>query len=245
MSIFKIIVFILIGCIVASSSLADIYEWTDENGVKHYSNYAPPAKSRVIMKTKEEPYDEEADRLRMEMERQERLELARLEIIQRETELELREAAAERRVADADRAVEEALREADYFREEARTNNRIIYRGSGFGCLDYRYGCDNSIYNRWYYRKGHRRSYHNKLYYLSPYQRYRYIKKHYGTDKKKSYGHKYRAKTGYHQKRHYSTNKWNSRGPTKYRDYRIGSGSGKFYGRSHISRGRSSFGRRR
>ena len=53
MSTFKISVFILVSCIVATSSFADIYEWTDENGVKHYSNYAPASKSRVLMKTKE------------------------------------------------------------------------------------------------------------------------------------------------------------------------------------------------
>jgi hypothetical protein len=53
---FKIIVFMLLSCIAVTSSLADIYEWTDENGVKHYSNYAPAVKSKVLMKTKEDPF---------------------------------------------------------------------------------------------------------------------------------------------------------------------------------------------
>ena len=57
MTNFKIILIILVSCIAAASAFADIYEWTDENGVKHYSNYAPPAESRVLMKTKEEPYE--------------------------------------------------------------------------------------------------------------------------------------------------------------------------------------------
>ena len=102
----------LLSCIAATSSLADIYEWTDENGVKHYSNYAPAAKSKVMMKTKEDPYDEAADRARVEAERQEFLELSRLEIAQREAELELREAEAERKLAAAERVAQEALREA-------------------------------------------------------------------------------------------------------------------------------------
>ncbi len=240
----KIIVFILVSCIVASSSLADIYEWTDENGVKHYSNYAPPAESRVLMKTKEEPYDEAADRARMEAERQERLELARLEIVQREAELELREAAAERKLAAADRVAEEALREADYDLDEAGTSSRVIYRGGGYWCLDDRYGCNYPIYDRWYYRKKHSSSSHKKLYHLSPYQRYRYIKKHYGRNKN-VYGHKYRDKTRYRKKGHYSTHKLNSRRTTNYRGNRIGSRSGRLNGRGNISRGRSGFGRRR
>ncbi len=245
---FKIIVFILVSCIVASSSFADIYEWTDENGVKHYSNYAPAAESKVLMKTKEEPYDEEADRARMETERQERLELARLEIVQREAELELREAEAERRLAAADRVAEEALREADYYREEAGTSSRVIYRGGGGGyrCLDGRYGCNYPIYDRWYYRKKHRRTSHNRLFHLSPYQRYRYIniKKNYGPNKN-YYGHKYRDKTRYRQNGNYSTYKLNSRGTTNYRGNRIGSRSGRHNGRGNISRGRSGFGMRR
>ncbi len=242
----KIIVFILVSCIVASSSLADIYEWTDENGVKHYSNYAPPAESRVLMKTKEEPYDEAADRARMEAERQERLELARLAIVQREAELELREAEAERRLAEADRVAQEALREADYYRQEAGTSSRVIYRGGGYRCLDDRYGCNQPIYDRWYYRyrKKPSRSYHKKLYHLSPYQRYRYVKKHYGSNKN-DYGHKYRDKTRYRQNGNYSTyNKLNSRGTTNYRGNRIGSRSGRLNGRGNISRGRSGFERR-
>jgi len=241
---FKIIVLILVSCIVASSSFADIYVWTDENGVKHYSNYAPAADSKVLMKTKEEPYDEEADRARMETERQERLELARLEIIEREAELELREAEAERRLAAADRVAEEALREADYYREEAGSGSGVIYRGGGYWCLDDRYGCNSSIYDRWYYRNKHRLSSHNKLSHLSPYQRYRYIKKHYGPNKN-DYGHKYRDKTRYRQKVNYSTNKLNSRGTKNYRGNPTGSGSGRLSGRGNISRGRSGFGMRR
>ena len=80
MTNFKIILIILVSCIVASSALADIYEWTDENGVKHYSNFAPPADSRVLMKTKEEPYDEAADRARIAAEQQQLLELDRQQI---------------------------------------------------------------------------------------------------------------------------------------------------------------------
>lgn len=240
---FKIIVFILVSCIVAPSSFADIYEWTDENGVKHFSNYAYPAESKVLMKTKEEPYDAEADRARMEIDRQELLEFARQEIVQREIELELREAEAERKIAEADRMAEATLREADDYREETGSS-RVIYRVGGYGCLDGRYGCNDSLYDRWYYRKKFSRSHHKKLNHLSPYQRYRYTKKLYGPVKNKN-KQKYRDKTRHRQKRNFSTVNLNSRGTTHYRDNRIGSRSNRTNGRGNSSRRGSSLGIRR
>ena len=238
MKCFKLILIILVNCFVASSSFADIYEWTDENGVKHFSNYAHPAESKVLMKTKEEPYNQEADLARMELDRQELLEFARQEIIRREVELEMREAEAERRIAEADRVAEDARREAEFLREEAWSSSRVIYRngGYGYGCLDDRYGCNDSIYDRWYYHKKYNQSHRRKLNHLSPYQRYRYISNHYGTNKNK-YGHENPAKTRYRRIGNPSTVNLNSRDTTNYRGNRIGSRNGSFNGRGHISRG--------
>jgi len=240
---FKIIVFMLLSCIAATSSLADIYEWTDENGVKHFSNYAPAANSKVLMKTKEDPYDEEADRARMEAGRQEFLELSRLEIAQREAELELREAEAERKLAAADRVAQEALREADDYLAEAGTSSRVIYRAGGFGCSDHRYGCSDPIHRRWYYRTKHSRSSYNKLSHRSPYQRHRYIKKHYGYNNL-DYRHKYRDKSRYRHYGNYATSKLKSRATTNYRSNRTGLRSSRLNGRGNTSWRSSSFGRR-
>jgi hypothetical protein len=243
MTNFKIILIILVSCIVASSALADIYEWTDENGVKHYSNFAPPADSRVLMKTKEEPYDEAADRARIAAEQQQLLELDRQQIAQRENELELREAEAERRLAEADRVAQEALREADDYLEAAGSGDRVIYGGGGYWCSDYRYDCNYPIYNRWYSRikPGHR--YYNKLYYPSPYQRYLYVKKHYGPNRIDD-GHKYRGKSRDHQNGSYSTRKFNFRGSTNFGGRPIGSHGGRFNGRGNTSWQSPGFGRR-
>jgi hypothetical protein len=243
MSSLKIIVFILLSCIVATSSFADIYEWTDENGVKHYSNYAPVAKSKVLMKTKEVPYDEAADRARMETERQERLELARLELAQREAELELREVEAERKLAQADRVAQETLREADYYYDEAITSSRVIYRGGGYWCPDHRYDCNYPNHHRWYYRKKHIGSSHNKFSRRSPHQRNRYVKKHSGSNKR-DYNHKYRNKTRYRHNGNAAKFKLNSRAATNYSGNRIGSSSARLKGRGNISWKGSGFGRR-
>ena len=243
MSSLKIIVFMLISCIVAPSAFADIYEWTDEDGVRHYSNYAPAAKSKVLMKTKEEPYDEAADRARMETERQERLELARLELAQREAELELREAEAERKLAEADRVAQEALREAEDYDDEDLTSSRVIYRGGGYWCPDHRYRCNYPIQHRWYYRKKYIRSSRPKFFRRGPHQRHRDVKNHYGSNNY-DYEHKYRNKTRYRPNGINPKFKLNSRAATNYRPNRIGSAGAGLNRRNNLGWKSSGFGRR-
>ena len=150
MTVLKIFLCITASCFVASSLYADIYEWTDNDGVKHYTNYAPPPEAKIIMKTEEQPYDEAADRARLEAEREEQLELTRLELADREAELERREAQTEQRLAEAGRQAEETLREAEKLLNEAR-NDRDDY--GTFGYADY-YGSffPHRYEHRYYYR---------------------------------------------------------------------------------------------
>ena len=49
----KLLIFIAAGILIAGSLQADIYEWTDENGVKHFTNYAPPDDATLLIKTEE------------------------------------------------------------------------------------------------------------------------------------------------------------------------------------------------
>ena len=48
------------GVIVPIAS-ADIYFWTDENGVKNFTNYSPPEKAEVFMETSEADQDTALD----------------------------------------------------------------------------------------------------------------------------------------------------------------------------------------
>jgi hypothetical protein len=50
---------------------ADIYSWTDENGVKHFSNAPPGDAEDVTVEFKEYQYDAKADRQRFDMEQDE------------------------------------------------------------------------------------------------------------------------------------------------------------------------------
>ena len=145
----------------ALTARADIYSWTDENGVNHFTNYSPPKQAKLLMKTPEIPYDEEADNQRRE---NDRLEVARQELAEREAFLLQEQQEAERRIAEANARADAALREADRILQEAEaaaedTNynrpNGYVY-GNGYYPY-YRYGHD--------YRYSHRPGYYHKNYY--------------------------------------------------------------------------------
>jgi len=232
MSAIKLCLFTLIGCLVASAAMADIYEWTDEDGVKHYSNYAPPENSRVLMKTKEEPYDEAADRARAEEERQTLLELTRLEIAQREADLAQREAEAERRLLEADRLAEEALREAESNMEESE-NSQITYGGYGIGCYGGYYGCSDPLYGRWYYRNESAGIFFKNPPYPTPYRHPRYTKR-YGSSYRDGYRTKSRPGIYYRPNVYPHDNSLNSQGGNIPAGSRVGPRSGGNYGQGRL-----------
>jgi hypothetical protein len=179
MADFRVYLILAFSCIFASAAFADIFEWTDANGIKHYSNYAPPENSRILMKTKEVPYDEAADRARAEAERQAQLEAARLEITQREADLEVREAEAERRLAETDRLAEETLRDAEPYIEETESFS-TAFRGYGYNCYDYYSGCRYPFYGRLYYRNETGSIFFKKPPHVTPYRHYRHPKRYDG-----------------------------------------------------------------
>ena len=148
----KILLLIAAGCLVAGTLHADIYQWTDENGVKNFTNYAPPDNATVLMKTEELPYDEAADRARMEEERQFLDELAKLERAARDAELERRVAEAERRAAEAERYAQETLEAAEEYLNDARSSRWYYRVGPYYPYYPAPYG---QHYKRKYHKIGH------------------------------------------------------------------------------------------
>ncbi len=232
----KIFLLIAAGCLIAGPLHADIYEWTDENGVKHFTNFAPPDGATILMKTEEVPYDEAADRARIEAERQQQLELARLEIAEKEAELERRVAEAERRATEAERYAEETVRAADQYRDDTR-NDRDYYRGGGY------YGYYRPPhYKRWYYRNHTASIYFVDPPYIDHYKR-KYLKKsHYGYSGK-NYSSKYRPPKQAYPQKYQSPHDLRSRSRNTYGGSRVTSRSRGHMGRSHSRRG--SYGLRR
>ena len=135
--------------LAVSTAGADIYAWTDKNGVRHFTNQAPPKQATLFMKTPEIPYDEEADNQRREIDR---LAVARQELAEREAFLLEQQQAAERRIAAANARADEALREADRILRDAEDAN-YNYSGS------YGYGYYYPYYKHrpHHHKKGHKR----------------------------------------------------------------------------------------
>ena len=70
--------FLLIGILLwVPASNADIYSWTDENGVKHFGNQPPENAANLKMVFKEEPHDAAADQQRTETQNRQLTDLIR------------------------------------------------------------------------------------------------------------------------------------------------------------------------
>jgi len=165
--LYLFVVSVLLCCLNTTVD-ADIYTWIDENGVKHFSNFAPPATAEVIMKTEELPYDEQADQQRMAAEKQERLVAAWQELADKEAELLDRQRAAEQKIEAANVRSQEALREAEALLNEAEERyNSSSNRGYGY----YGYYPYPGHYKKWYYRKN------GSIYYYK-YPHYKHRQKH-------------------------------------------------------------------
>ena len=230
----KISLLIAVQFFIASSLFADIYEWTDANGVKHFTNYAPPDNAKLLMKTEAVPYDEAADVERMETEQQDQLELERQEIAEREAELEWKVAEAERRLAALDRQAERIEREADEW-SDASADDAYIDRGyESYGSYGYYPGYYTyPRKQRWYYRNHSGGIFYEKPHYKRYHRYHHYKKKDYGHHKKRFVRNKHFPK---HHFRSHSTQKHVKH---RYRSHRT-----RHYGWSNFNRGRIGFNHR-
>ena len=136
--------FFFIGILLwVPASNADIYSWTDENGVKHFGNQPPENAANVKIVFEEKPHDEAADQQRTEAENRELTDLIRdLEEEEQREAAEKRKKAAEAEQnkepsqldrAEAERARLQAKiddlveRPLDYFGSERNKRARIGY----------------------------------------------------------------------------------------------------------------------
>jgi hypothetical protein len=125
------------------ASNADVYSWTDENGVKHFGNQPPDNAANAKLVFKEEPHDAAADQQRTDTQNKELTELIRdLEEEEERQAAEDRKKAAEAKQnreptqqdrVEAERARLEAKiaelveRPLDYFGSERNKRARIGY----------------------------------------------------------------------------------------------------------------------
>jgi len=166
-----LILLILLWVWWAGPVSADIYRWTDANGVTHFSNEPPPSGAKVLDKIEETPYDAAADRQRMNEERRYRLEREKLELEERKAALAGREREAQLKLEEANRRLQQAQQQQQQQQalNQERDDDcgdafmRYGYCGSGYG-YGYSHGGrpgPNNLY-RGYYREN------NSLYYKDP-----------------------------------------------------------------------------
>ena len=189
-------------CCVYSTAGADIYAWVDENGIRHFTNYAPPPQAKIIMKTEEIPYDRQADTERLESERLDQLTAALQAVAEKETQLAEMQLAAERRIEEANRKAQEALEQVESLLNEAQSGP-YGYGSSRHGYDSYESGSNQLIYNRWYYHRSGSTSY--KKHHYKNRHKHHYRKEHHS---KKRHAYKYRGGDRRHYKfRSYITNR--------------------------------------
>lgn len=213
---FACLIGILTVWIWAPTAVADIYSWSDENGILHFTNRNPPPEAELFLKTKEGPYEEAVARAQTETAAQRELRRAQDEAREQEERLAEKAAELERRTEEANRKAEEALARAEELAEAANrgyTSSRGYALGYAYYPLSYgyryygynRYGYGSPYYSRKRYKK-HSYRHHEKQkrygksrphyrehrYKSGRYERYRY---HY-SDRPAYKGHGHRGRYG-------------------------------------------------
>lgn len=206
---------------------ADIYAWTDENGVKHFSNHPPSERADVVTKAEELPYEGPSDEERKKAEIAESLVAAWQEIAEIESEVLERQQAAELKIEEANQRAEQAIQEAEALLSEAREkyNRSHLYYGY-------------YPYHHYYPHRYNKKRYRHKkrgIHYKFPHSRPRHKKDfkhrhhsaHYGGIDKK------RFKKA-HQTRHNVKQRGHVEHRTRMQTHRLSSGH-QFKGRSSLS----------
>lgn len=107
-------------CILFSDLQAEVYQWTDENGVKHFTDEPPENIKEPVEVSAEKPYDEEADKQRTQTDKEEMKTLVKE--VDAEDEKDKKEAAAK---AEEKAENEPESESAKIARERERLENKI------------------------------------------------------------------------------------------------------------------------
>jgi len=59
------LILVSVFCLWSSIEAAQIYEWIDKNGVRHFTNLPPPPGAKIVNEQAAIPYDEKADQKRI------------------------------------------------------------------------------------------------------------------------------------------------------------------------------------
>lgn len=218
---------------------ADIYTWTDEKGVQHFSNYDPPKHAKLMIKAAQFTTDEKAVQEKIEAKRLERQQLELEEIAQKQALIALKQQAIQEQLDAADRTAEEASKRSkeiyapgfnggyDDFRDDSED---LEVNGTPYGYYPpYRYYPHYSYRGHFKHRRSHhfrkRHFGHSGKHHFRSFNRHRFGKFHHGKGR-----HGFKG-SGHHFTRHF-------RGGHQSRaNFRGGTRSRANFGGGHRSRG--------
>jgi TolA-binding protein len=112
MKALPVILGLLLFCGLNGAANADIYSWTDADGIRHFSNHAPPEGAKVVAIDSELPYVEPSDEELQEAQQAERLSEAQRKIAEIEAERIERQRADERKIEESNQKATQALLDA-------------------------------------------------------------------------------------------------------------------------------------
>lgn len=155
---------IFLPAFFVSFAQADIYVWTDENGIKHFTNYSPPPEAEVMLKSEEPSADAFTEQEFYPAEAAQDLIRINQEIADKQLIIAMQQEEAEERIAEANRQAEQVLQQAEALLQEAQETAEYVqdyptYRyGYGYA-YSYRNRCNRYGYLKYgscypaYYRK--------------------------------------------------------------------------------------------
>ena len=203
---FVIIPLILFIGFWATMLKADIYTWTDENGVLHFSNYDPPKHAKLMIKAAQFTTDEKAVQEKIEAKRLERQQLELEEIARKQALIALKQQEIAEQLDAADRAAEEASKRSKEIYAPGYNGGYDDFRDNGEdlevnGTPPYRYYPHYSYRGHFNYRRGHhfrkRHFGHPGKHQFRHFKRYRFGKFHHGKSR-----HGFKG-SGHHFTRHF------------------------------------------
>lgn len=119
---------VLAVLVTASPAQVDIYSWTDENGVRHYSD-TPPDTAGSVAVTPAIPHDREADEKSQEAHQEMMRQVEAERVASEQQELEKRLSRTEKKLDAAERKAAQALDKANEARDiaEEKQRRREVY----------------------------------------------------------------------------------------------------------------------
>ena len=186
---FSIIPLILFISLWAAMLNADIYTWTDENGVRHFTNNNPPKQAKLMIKAAEYATDEKAVQEQIEAKRLERQQLELQEIAEKQTLISMKQQALEEQLEEADRKAQEAIKRSEEIFDDAPGVNEdyddfrdggedVEVIGPTYGYYPYYpYNSYRSYFKQGLYRPNHfkyRKGYQYRKHYFDPFGKHRF-----------------------------------------------------------------------